>query len=216
MQKSRKVVTFDLDDTLCLEVDFLKSAYQEIANYLDKSQNEQLYQSMLKDYFNHKNVFEELTLKYNVEFTSLLRIYRTHQPKLQLKQDVETLILKLKSLSIPLGIISDGRSVPQRNKIQALGLDKLIDDIVISEEFGYSKPSEKVFKYFMDKYPKSEYYYIGDNLKKDFITANFLRWKTYGIKDKGNNIHSQDVELPIEYYPNQGFIDDFSNLDFKL
>lgn len=31
----RKIIVFDLDDTLYKEVDFLKSAYQEIASWLE-------------------------------------------------------------------------------------------------------------------------------------------------------------------------------------
>ena len=52
-----KFVIFDLDDTLYAEVDFLKSAYFEIANILDTTNSELLYQRMLALYCEGKNVF---------------------------------------------------------------------------------------------------------------------------------------------------------------
>lgn len=45
----RKIIVFDLDDTLYKEVDFLKSAYQEIASWLeDTYELKGVYNYMLK------------------------------------------------------------------------------------------------------------------------------------------------------------------------
>ena len=60
--------------------------------------------------------------------------------------------LHLRRKNIRLGIISDGRSRTQRNKLRALGLD-WIEDVVISEEFGSEKPCEANYLYFEKKYP---------------------------------------------------------------
>ncbi len=56
-------------------------------------------------------------------------------------------VLNILSLNYKLGMITDGRSITQRNKYRALELDRFIDDndLVISEEFGSEKPSEKNF-----------------------------------------------------------------------
>ena len=44
----------------------------------------------------------------------------------------------------------------------------------------------------MDRFPQGEFVYIGDNLKKDFVTANRLGWTTICLRDQGDNIHAQD------------------------
>ena len=100
-------------------------------------------------------------------------------------------------------MLTDGRSIQQRNKIQSLGLDDYFSDIVISEEFGSEKPAMENYLYFMDKSNKNntKYYYIGDNPPKDFISANKLGWITICLKDNGQNIHKQNFSLRKEFIP---------------
>ena len=90
------------------------------------------------------------------------------------------------------------------NKIRALGLDQYFDDdmIVISESFGSEKPCEENNRYFMKKFPEcSDFTYVGDNPKKDFLASNSLCWKTICLFDDGLNIHKQDFSLPKDYLP---------------
>lgn len=48
------------------------------------------------------------------------------------------------------------------------------------------------YAYFMKRYSYCQsFIYVGDNVKKDFITPNALGWKTICIKDDGRNIHSK-------------------------
>lgn len=58
-----KTVVFDLDDTLVKEIDFLKSAFLEIAKFVDKS-NSSLYSQMLDWYYNKQNVFQNIISQY--------------------------------------------------------------------------------------------------------------------------------------------------------
>ena len=104
-----------------------------------------------------------------------------------------------------MGIITDGRSVTQRNKIEALGLEDTFDDIIISEEFGSSKPSEENYLYFEKKYGNSNFTYIGDNTVKDFVTPNSLGWNTLCLLDDGNNIHKQNLDLNPDYLAKKNF-----------
>jgi putative hydrolase of the HAD superfamily len=90
-----------------------------------------------------------------------------------------------------LGILTDGRSTTQRNKIKALGLDLWISEVVISEEFGSHKPDPRNYQYFEKVFPGGEYIYVGDNLCKDFVAPNSMGWKTVVLLDRGKNIHKQ-------------------------
>ena len=85
------------------------------------------------------------------------------------------------------------------------------DDILISEEFGCGKPDERCYRYFADRYPGAAFAYVGDNLNKDFVTANALGWTTICLIDNGRNIFSQQVEGPERYLP-QHSINDISEL----
>ena len=53
----------------------------------------------------------------------------------------------------------------------------------------------------MEKIQAEEYWYIGDNVQKDFVAPNRLNWKTICLMDDGNNIHSQNVNVDEIYQP---------------
>lgn len=167
MSIKNKVIAFDLDDTLYKEIDFLKSAYIEIASIVDKSHPETLYNNMISNYYKGNNVFKfisETYPAYTVE--RLLEIYREHYPSISLSNEEWNVLLKLKTVAFT-GLITDGRSLTQRNKIKALGLENYFDKIVISEEIGYSKPDIRLFNEFK-KFDVSQYYYIANDTKKRF------------------------------------------------
>lgn len=202
MMKKRKVIVFDLDDTLYHEIDYLKSAYLEVALYLEENYNiSDAYEFMFSKYNEKKNVFEETNSKYglNIPINEYLFIYRNHIPNICLTPKVtETLEILKQDSGIILGLLTDGRSITQRNKIHSLKLYKYIDktDCIISEEYGYSKPSIEGYLYFQDKYLDAFYFYIGDNTNKDFIAPNMLGWNSICLSDYGLNIHKQDFSLP--------------------
>ena len=84
-----------------------------------------------------------------------------------------------------LGLLTDGRSISQRNKLSAMGITSLFDEILISEEFGSEKPCEDNYLFFQNKYSTNDCVYFGDNFGKDFVTPNRLGWKTIGLLDDG-------------------------------
>jgi putative hydrolase of the HAD superfamily len=208
---SKVLVIFDLDDTLYYEIDFLKSAYFEIANSLAeleeiKSCAEEIFEKMFQLFEDKENVFENIVDKYNISsFTvkDLISKYRNHVPYISLSLNTINILNYLKDNNIEMGIITDGRSKQQRSKINALGLDKYIKYTIISEEIGTEKPNLKNYKIIEDKFRGEDitFYYVGDNLQKDFVTPNKLGWVTVCLRDKGFNIHSQEIEVPKEYKP---------------
>ncbi len=206
IMKSKQVVVFDLDDTLYNEIDFLKSAYNEIAQTISKEINVEsdvILNDMLFFYNKRLNSFDEILKKYksSYEVSDLIKVYRNHKPNLFLTKERKVLLDSLKTSKISMGIITDGRSNQQRNKLEALNVLGYFSEIIISEEFGSEKPNMNNFKYFEDKFGDVQYYYIGDNVKKDFVSPNKLNWITICLLDKGVNIHNQNFDLPIEFLP---------------
>ena len=202
-QKSR-VVVFDLDDTLYKEQDYLLSAYREIAAKIESRYGfDGIFDQMLKWWQEGENVFQRL-VSYCSQSTvnDLLTIYRSHVPDIRLDEETKCQLGRLHQHAV-LGLITDGRSLTQRHKVDALGLSAYMDekDILISEETGFEKPSEAPFLHFMERYHSRTYYYMGDNPAKDFVAPNHLGWTTICLLDDGRNIHPQDFSLSQQMLP---------------
>ena len=209
------VLVFDLDDTLYKEVEFLRSAFMEISSHLHKSCGRNHFEKMLEWYNSGVDVFgklEEECGSHIAQKDELIQMYRLHLPNINLCSAVKIFLEVVRPISQALGIITDGRSITQRNKIRALKLDQYFDHIIISEEFGSEKPSLASFQYYEDKYPLSDYCYFGDNVKKDFIAPNILGWNSICILDDGKNIHHQNFDIESVHLP-RIMISNFSELE---
>ncbi len=206
------IIVFDLDDTLYNELDFLKSAYKSIAVLLEPTDWKQLYSRMFCMYRSKINVFEFLANAYEIDTPTLIEMYRNHQPDIQLFDGVLEVFAAIKSKSGKIAIITDGRSKTQRAKLKSLGILKYMDKVIISEEIGSEKPSLANFKAIENSLSGKTYYYIADNLNKDFIAPNFLGWKSVCLIDNGNNIHFESHKITVIKYLPEDYIIDFKDL----
>ena len=205
MMPRRKVFVFDLDDTLYKEVDYLKSAFREIASFLEFNYGlSDVYDRLLQYWQNGENAFENVIKEGHLplQVGDLLKMYRVHRPQISLDNNTRQVLDQLHQDGV-LGIITDGRSLTQRNKMKALGLDAYIEhqNLYISEETGFTKPSLEPFRSLMKRYPDSDYYYIGDNPAKDFVAPNQFGWTTVCLLDDGRNIHPQVWPAKDDYLP---------------
>ena len=209
-----RVVVFDLDDTLYKEIEFLKSAYREIAAYAAQMctgtsvpvqvLEVKAFEAMLEAYHSGRNAFETLNAFLGLELpvAELLQMYREHVPQISLEEDVRYTLDSLKTDGVLMGIVSDGRELTQWNKVRALGLTEWMDESCIiinsSQECfkpnpcGYRRLVEAVFAIAQEE--EISFAYVGDNLKKDFIYPNQHDWQTICLKNDGWNIHPQDFE----------------------
>ena len=143
-------VVFDLDDTLYKEVDFIRSAYIFISNYITNKYGVNFLNKVDYCLENRINFFDFINsrLKSNqlISIEKYLELYRFHYPKITLSSDAAQFIEFLIKKRIGFSIITDGRSISQRNKISALGIEKILSLIIISEETGHEKPKLENFK----------------------------------------------------------------------
>lgn len=186
---NKTTIVFDLDDTLYNEIDYLKSAYIEIAKKIDYINWQQIYCKMFSMYRKELNVFESLATEYQISIATLITDYRTHQPNIKPFEGALKLFERIKDKSGKIALITDGRSITQKSKIKALEIEKYLDYVIISEEIGTEKPNLKNFKPIKAILQTNDNWYIADNIKKDFIAPNKLGWKTIGLIDNGKNIH---------------------------
>jgi putative hydrolase of the HAD superfamily len=206
------VCVFDLDDTLYKEVDYRASGLKEICSWIARCYDGVNAHRIYKECASHKDAIACICNKAGLPSSSkesLLWIYRLHNPTIKLEGSVRTLLDRLQEIS-QVAILTDGRSVTQRLKLQALGLSHL--PAYISEEHQSSKPHPHRFEQIMRDFPNCGYAYIADNPKKDFVAPNRLGWLTIGIKGGVDNIHSQDLGgLRDEYFP-AIWVEDFSKI----
>lgn len=166
-----KGVIFDLDDTLYSEKEYIKSGYKAVSDYFGGGYEQQLWNYFEKG----KPAIDELvkSLGRESEKSTLLEIYRSHKPEIHFCDGVEKTLLELRQKGIKIGIITDGRPEGQKNKIEALGLQKYVDDVIITDELGgkqFRKPNDISFRIMQNRWrlPFEDMVYIGDNINKDF------------------------------------------------
>lgn len=208
------VIVFDLDDTLYNEIDYLKSAYLDLAKELEPQQWEHLYTRLFSLYRNKLDVFEFICDSYSISKEELLHRYRNHKPNIKPFDGVLETFKNIKDKEGKLAIVTDGRSSTQRNKLTQLGLIPFLDYIVISEEIGSEKPNKANFKAVEDHFKLDTYYYIADNFKKDFITPKKRSWCTIALIDRGLNIHSNaHIHVSTAHLPEK-YISAITQLNF--
>lgn len=202
-----KAVVFDMDDTLYPEKEFVKSGFKAIDVFLCNKGIEGFYKKAIelfeKDF--KGKIFDEVLDALNVSYDNtyiekLIEVYRNHEPKIQLSPDTKQ-VLKVLGEKYSLALITDGYLQTQRNKVKSLGIESYFDKIVFTDEYGREnwKPSklpyEIVKKHFDINH--NDLVYIGDNVKKDFISAKKLGWTTIQV-EREDGVYS-NIEVDSEY-----------------
>ncbi|QEY25161.1 HAD family hydrolase [Neisseria zalophi] len=192
VKPSESILVLDLDDTLYAEHDYKLSGIHAVCREISSLYPEYREKDLISRINTDSSTWlEELCTicEFNEsEKQSLLWLYRTHKPNLNGFMPSEKLKCILKQFTACV-LLSDGRSLTQRQKLKALNLLDYFDDILISEAYRSEKPDSKRFLQVQQTYPGKNYIYIGDNIKKDFITPNRLGWLTIGIRPTSKNIH---------------------------
>lgn len=184
-------VVFDIDDTLYLERDYARSGFAALnlwaSRWLDPRLGALCQQSF--DAGERGTIFNDalqaLGITPSPELVgSLVELYRTHTPQIELLPDALNALTSLLSLAVPLAFISDGPASSQTRKADALGLARFADLIVITGLRGekFSKPDPWAFEHIAAAIPSERYLYVGDNPRKDFIAPRRLGWLTVRIR----------------------------------
>lgn len=197
-------VVFDLDDTLYNERDYQLSGFRAVSFHCQIAYGKDvLFQIMQWDASGEQDIFGRLCSLLEIPSTckeAFIWIYRNHVPSITLSPLTVNVLDYFIREAVSVAILTDGRSTTQRLKINALGLSHL--PAFISEEWGDVKPGTVRFEAIQKEVGADEYWYVGDNPKKDFLAPNQLGWKSIGLKGGNRNIHSQDTtELSADYLP---------------
>ncbi|WDV07471.1 HAD family hydrolase [Lysinibacillus irui] len=203
----KKVVVFDMDDTVYDEFDFVKSGFQAVAQYLASTYDlneKNLYKWMWKEVLEKgrgtvfDNLLRELHLYNKTLVQKCISIYRLHKPNIKLPIESEKVLQNL-SKDYVLYLVTDGNKIVQQNKVTALKIEQYMKKCYITYRYGrkHSKPSPHCFKLIAQRenIEPNQIVYIGDNPTKDFIGIKPLGFKTIRIMTGQH----KDLELDNEY-----------------
>lgn len=196
--KMSPVVLLDLDDTIYPEQEYVLCGFEAVADFLEERESvnaESIFAFLLSDFENgvRGNAFDRLLQAFDLSTTvdRLVTVYREHRPDIEPFPDAKVF---LKRSPNPVGILTDGRVVKQRRKIDALDIRHDVEAVYISGAYGaeYWKPSPRLFRRALADFdvPPSEALYAGDNLAKDFIAPNKLGMKSVHVHRDGGEYAS--------------------------
>jgi putative hydrolase of the HAD superfamily len=186
-------IVFDLDDTLYLEREYVRSGFCAVGEWFrgefgfpDFSQRAcALFMAGKRG-----DIFNSVVASYGIEpdtrlITHLVTIYRGHRPAITLLPDAGNCLNALYG-NYPLALITDGPAISQWNKIRALGIESLFEAIVVTSESGeeYAKPHPLAFCLVEQRLGLrgSQLVYVGDNPRKDFQAPRQLGWHSVRVE----------------------------------
>jgi len=192
-------VVFDLDDTLYLERDYVRSGFRAVAAFAAEGTDvlvNDAFTSLWDEFlagvrgssFNDLlTLYPEISSRWSVP--DLVRVYREHKPTIDYLPDAEAVLQELQGLGVPLAVISDGPLVSQAAKAEALGVARYADPVVLTDAWGaaYWKPHVRAFEAVAEAFglPAERLVYIGDNPEKDFHAPTQLGWTSVRLRLPG-------------------------------
>ena len=181
-----KAVLWDLDDTLYSRRDSARQVYRGMfkeclyPNADEKFIDEAIAYMMTKLMPNsmiHEKSFEALLEKYPstipYDHAKCAEYYFKHMPKFMTPFPEKVAVIeKLRALGIKTAIVTNtsaSRVDSQKEKIKALGIAELFDEILISGEIGIHKPDRAIFDMAASRLgvKNEECLFVGDDPKSD-------------------------------------------------
>jgi putative hydrolase of the HAD superfamily len=202
-------VVFDLDDTLYDEIDYCRSGFAAVAEFLAGSLKAASADRIFDGFWtqftagNRTRTFDaaldELGTAYDEKLIrELIDVYRNHLPKITLPADSKAVLAQL-SGKYTLALLTDGFLPAQQLKVRALGIEQYLKCLLYTEQLGreFWKPSPVGFEKLIETLgtkPETAAY-VADNQIKDFIAPNQLGFSTIQII-RPARIHTESSDHP--------------------
>jgi len=218
-----KAVFFDIDDTLYDTSGFAKLARKAALNVmidaglpLTTDEAYRLLREIIAEYgSNYDKHFNVLTKRVFGEEKPLLialGMITYHNVKFALlrlfPQTIETLIY-LKTQGYNLGVISNGITIKQWEKLIRLDLHHFFDHVITSEEAGAEKPDKKIFEVALEKMGSTaeESVMIGNKFGEDIIGALNIGISAILINsqlEEQDKVYLEKKGIKLDVLPNIG------------
>lgn len=196
-----KWIFFDIDNTLYETNQLAEEARKNAVNAMisaglpvnSVSETYKKLKKIIEQYSsNYEEHFDRLVEEFNVEKEKYniiaAGVVAYHNTKFELLKPSIEMVDTLRELKkkYKLGIISNGRSVKQREKLIRLGIQNFFNIIIISEEAGFEKPNSEIFKKAIEEAGcnAEEAVMVGD--REEDMSAKNIGMKTINIKNIDN------------------------------
>lgn len=192
--RSIKAVLFDLDDTLSDRSATWRRFVDRLAANdsmkMDAGDLQNVHELIVKaDQAGHRpkgELFPELVASLPflspVTASQLEAFWADTFPSCIVGKDglIQTLSTLGKKCKLKLGIVANGPTIIQNQKIEALGIRALLDVVSISEAVGFEKPSPQIFEATLAplKVLPEQSLFVGDNPEYDIMAAASIGMRT--------------------------------------
>lgn len=186
------VIVFDLDDTLYLERDFVRSGFRAAGAWLEDTAGLSGLEERCLALFESRcrtRIFDIALDGLEVHnagamVPQLVEIYRSHRPEIALTEDADRYLGRRKD-GERYALITDGIAETQAAKVRALGLYERIGHVICTGAWGpgFGKPHPRAFEAVEAWSERSggSLVYVADNPTKDFVTPRARGWQTVQV-----------------------------------
>jgi putative hydrolase of the HAD superfamily len=189
-----RCVVFDVDDTLYLERDYVRSGFRALETWALRRLGVGGLAPVAWEIFEsggRGDVFDRALTRLGVEPEPALvgeavQAYRTHRPTIRLLEDARDCLDRLLG-HVVLAAITDGPEASQCAKVEALDLGRWCSRVVLTETLGCPKPHPRAFETLeaATGLRGDACVYVGDNPRKDFAGPKQCGWRTIRIRRVG-------------------------------
>jgi putative hydrolase of the HAD superfamily len=202
------VVVFDLDDTLYLERDYVRSGFHAVAREIEKRRPglaDRAFAILCADFAKGVRVdsFDRLlpalpAIADAIDVDEMIGIYRNHAPDIVPIPSAEPTLAALKSRGARCALLTDGRICQQRAKLTALGLEPWFECVIVNDTRDRFKPDVRSFLQVARELdaPESQHWYVADNPGKDFIAPRQLGWQSIRLRCPGQLWEATESDDP--------------------
>ncbi|WP_274629288.1 HAD family hydrolase [Arvimicrobium flavum] len=181
-------IIFDLDDTLYLERDYVRSGFAAVGDWLEQETGVGGFSASCQRLFDagrRSRIFQKALVLHSIDpdptlVELLIGVYRSHSPAINLAPDAARYLETRRRTSLPSGLITDGPCGTQQRKVHALGIAEQLDLLVYTDALapGCGKPHPRAFEVTEAWAAPTglPLAYVADNPTKDFLTPRQRGW----------------------------------------
>lgn len=136
------------------------------------------------------------------QIDSFLELYREaySQDRRATLGTVKTLEV-LREHGYKIGVVTNGQEKIQQTKLAEIKIHHLIDELIVSETVGFSKPAQEIFSVALKKMGSTneETLMVGDNIQKDIEGAikSGIQPILFSLNPKESEIMVMSVRVPV-------------------
>ena len=145
-----------------------------------------------REFFEKYGIDTSIAEKFNLEYQVTLGDH------IEFVGNAKEILLSQKGKYV-IAAVTNGTKVAQEKKLRQSGLDKIFDNIFISEDVGYEQPDEKYFDFVFEKLEisdKKDVLIIGDSLTSDMKGGFLAGIDTCWFNPAAN---PNTLDIPVTY-----------------